>query len=73
MQEDENVAEHTQWFDRMSMDLLNIGMELEEEDKNLLLLCSLFESFDPLITILLYRKETLVYEKIVSMLRFNEQ
>ena len=64
---------YIQWFDRMSMDLLNIGVELEEEDKSLLLLCSLLESFDPLVTTLLYGKEMLVYEKIVLVLRFNEQ
>ena len=44
-----------------------------EEDKSLMLLCSLPESFDPLVMTLLYRKKTLMYEKIVSVLRTNEQ
>ena len=57
----------------MSMDLLNIGMEFEEKDKSLLLLCSLSESFDPLVTTILYGMETLVYEDIISVLRSNEQ
>ena len=57
----------------MSMDLLDIGIDLEEEDKSLLLLCSLSRSFDPLVIILLYGKETLVYEKVVSVLKSNEQ
>ena len=57
----------------MSIDLLNIGVDIEEKDKSLLLLCSLPESFDPLVTMLLYSKETMVYEKIVSVLRSNEQ
>ena len=73
MQEGEDVAGHIQRFDRMSMDLLNIGVDLEEEDKSLLLLCSLPGSFDPLVTTLLYGKETLVYEEIISVLRSNEQ
>ena len=55
------------------MDLLNIGVDLEEEDKSLLLLCSLLESFDLLVTTLLYGKEILVYEEIVSVLRSNKQ
>ena len=55
------------------MDLLNIRMDIEEEDKSLLLLYSLSESFDPLVMTLLYGKETLVYEKIVLVLRSNEQ
>ena len=57
----------------MSMDLLNIGVNIEEEDKSLLLLCSLPESFDLLVMTLLYGKETLVYEEIVSVLRSSQQ
>ena len=56
----------------MKMDLLNIGVEFEEEDKSLLLLYLLRRSFDPLVTILLYGKEMLVYEEIVSVLKSNE-
>ena len=54
------------------MDLLNIGVNLEEEDKSLLLLCLLLGSFDLLVTMLLYEKETLVYEEIISVLRSNK-
>ena len=56
----------------MSMNLLNIGMDIDEEDKSLLLLCSLSESFDPLVMTLLYGKETLVYKEIILVLRSNE-
>ena len=73
MAEGRDVAGHIQWFDRMSMDLLNIGMDIKEEDKSLMLLCSLPESFDPLVMTLLYGKKTLVYEEIVSVLRSNEK
>lgn len=55
------------------MDLLNISVELEEKDKSLLLLCSLSKSFVLLVTMLMYGKETLVYQKIMSVLRSNEQ
>ena len=55
------------------MYLLNIGMNIEEKDKSLLLLCSLPRSFDPFLMTLLYDKETLVYEEIISVLRSNEQ
>ena len=73
MVEGRDVAGHIQRFDQMSMNLLNIEVNIEEEDKSLLLLCSLSESFDPLVTMLLYGKETLVYEEIISVLRSNEQ
>ena len=56
----------------MSIDLLNIGMDIEEEDKSLLLLCSLPGSFDPLVTMLLYGKETLVYEEMILVVKSNE-
>ena len=72
MDEGEDVARHIQQFNRMSMDLLNIRVNIKEEDKSLLLLHSLPRSFDPLVMMLLYGKETLVYEEIVSVLRSNE-
>ena len=50
------------------MDLLNLDVAMEEEDKSLMLLCSLSRSYDLLVMTLLYRKEILVYEKIVSIL-----
>lgn len=46
---------------------------INKEDMVLLLLCYLPKSFDGLITILVYRKNTLVYEEIVSILISNEQ
>lgn len=48
-------------------------MELKEKDKSLLLLYSLLKSFDPLVSMLLYNKEILVYKEIVSVLRSNDQ
>ena len=39
----------------------------------MLLLCSLPQSFDPLVMTLLYGKETLHYKDIVSVLQPNEQ
>ena len=53
-------------------ELLNIEVKIKEEDKSLLLVCSLLSSYDPLVTTLLYGKETLKYEDMVSVLRSNE-
>ena len=57
----------------MCIDLLTFGMKMEKEDKFLLLLYLLSSSYDLLVTTLLYGKETLMYEDIVSVLRSNEQ
>ena len=56
----------------MCTDLLTLDVNMEEEDKSLLLLCPLPIFYDPLITTLLYGKETLIYEDIIFVLRSNE-
>ena len=56
----------------MCNELLNVGVKFEEEDKSLLLLCSLLPSFDALVTTLLHGKETLEYGDMVSVLWSNE-
>ena len=63
---------YIQWFDQLSTDLLNLSVVMEKENKSLILLCSLVGSFDLLVMTLLYKKEILVYEKIVSVLRTNK-
>ena len=70
--QESDVLGHIQKFDRMCNELLNIWVKMEEEDKSLLLLCSLPPSYDPLVMTLLYGKETLEYEDMVSVLRSNE-
>lgn len=55
----------------MSMDLLNLKVKMEKENKSLLLLCSLPGGFNSLVMILLYNKEILHYKEIVSVLRSN--
>ena len=52
--------------------LLNIEVKIEEEDRSILLLCSLPPSYDPLVMTLLYGTELLEYEDIVSVLCSNE-
>ena len=73
MQEGRNVVDHIQKFDQMCNELLSIGIKLGEEDRSLLLLCLLPPSLNSLVTTLLYIKETLEYEDMVSVLRSNEK
>ena len=54
MREGGDVLGYIQKFDQMCNELLNIGVKMEEEDKSLLLLCSLPSSYDPLVMMLLY-------------------
>ena len=73
IQEGGDVLGHIQRFDQICNELLNVRVKMEEKDRSLLLLCSLPPSYDPLVTTLLYGKETLEYEDMVSVLHSNEQ
>ena len=53
--------------------MVNLNVKISEEDMTFLLLCSLPASYDRLIITLLYRKETLNYEKVIGVLRSNDQ
>ena len=57
----------------MCSEVMSLDVKIEEEDRALLLLCSLLGSYDGLITSLVYEKETLNYEEGVGVLRSNEQ
>ena len=57
----------------MCSEVMSLDVKIKEEDRALLLLCSLPRSYDGLITTLVYKKKTLNYEEVVSVLRSNEQ
>jgi hypothetical protein len=51
---------------------LNFAVKIREEDKEILLLASLFPSYDHLVTTLLYGKETLAFEEVTGSLLSHE-
>ena len=57
----------------MCSKVMSLDVKIEEEDRALLLLCSLLGTYDGLITTLVYGKETLNYEEVISVLKSNEQ
>ena len=64
---------YIQKFNQVSSEVISLDVKIDEEDRALLLLCSLPDSYDGLITTLVYEKETLNYEEVVGVLRPNEQ
>ena len=54
-------------FNQILSDLLALEVKLEEEDKTLLLLSSLLQSYDHLATTIMHRKETLELEDVRQM------
>ena len=52
--------------------MMSLDVRIDEEDRALLLLCSLSVSYDGLITTLVYEKKILNFKEVVGVLRSNE-
>ena len=68
MKEGTAVLEHLKFFNKVISELLTVNVKIDEEDKALILLSSLPESYDHIITTMLYGKETLILEEVTSTL-----
>ena len=66
------ILEHLNFFKKVISGLLAVDVKIDEEDKTLILLSSLSESYDHNITTMLYGKETLILEEVMSTLLSNE-
>ena len=73
MPEGRDLVAHIQRFNQVYSEVMSLDVKIDEEDRALLLLCSLPGSCDGLITTIVYKKEILNYEEIVGVLRLNEQ
>ena len=73
MPEGRDFVAHIQRFNQVCSEVMSLDVKIDEEDRALLLLCSLPGSYDGLITTLVYGKKILNYEEIVGVLRSNEQ
>jgi len=72
MMEVKVVLEHPNFFNKVISELLAVDVKIDEEEKALILLSSLSESYDHIITIILYGKKTLILEEVMSTLLSNE-
>jgi len=72
MNEGITVLEHLNFFNKFISKLLTFDVKINEEDKGLILLSSLLESYDHIVTTMLYGKETLILEKVTSTFLSNE-
>lgn len=68
MQEGSDLVEHMNAYNQVVTDLEHIGVKILDEDKAILLLCSLPPSYEHLITTLTYDKETVELEEISAAL-----
>lgn len=63
---------HLNESNRILTELSTINVKIEQEDKALLLLNSLPTSFDHIITTLLFWKETLKFDEVITLWLLNE-
>jgi len=71
MNEGTTVLEHLNFFNEVISELLTIDVKIDEEDKTLILLSSLPESYDHIVTTMFYSKKNLIKE-VTSTLLSNE-
>jgi len=66
------VLEHLSFFNKIISELLAVNVKIDEEDKALILLSPLPQSYDHIVTTMLYGKDTLILEEVISNLLSNE-
>ena len=57
--------EHLNFFNKVISELLAVDVKIDEEDTVLILLSSLLESYNHIVTIMLYGKKTLILEEFM--------
>lgn len=68
MQKGVSIIDHINEFDRLIVDLMDMEVVLEDEDKATILLISLPNKYDDLVTTLVYGKETIRYDEVSAAL-----
>ena len=69
MGEGQKLQEHIDDFNKLCLDLENINIKYEDEDKALLLLHSLPKSYETLVDILKHGRDKLSLEDVVGALK----
>ena len=71
MKEESTMLEHVN-FNEIISELLAVDVKINEEEKTLIFFSSLLESYDHIVTTMLYCKETLILEEVTTALLSNE-
>jgi len=73
MQEGNDLAQHVNIFNQIITDIAQLDVKIEDEDRAIILLCSLPSSYEHIVTTLTYGKETIKVEEIVAALLAHYQ
>ncbi|CAA0831937.1 Probable prolyl 4-hydroxylase 11 [Striga hermonthica] len=68
-----DLGQHVNIFNQVVTDLASLKVKIEDEDKAMILLCSLPPSYEHMVTTLTYGKETIKTEEITSALLAHNQ
>ncbi|KAE8695213.1 Oxygen-dependent coproporphyrinogen-III oxidase [Hibiscus syriacus] len=71
MEDNHDLAQHVNVFNQIISDLAQLDVKIEDEDKAMILLCSLPPSYEYMLTTLTYGKETIKVEEITAALSVN--
>jgi len=66
------VLKYLNFFNKVMNELLVVDVKIDEENKALIFLSSLLQSYDHIITTMLYGKKTLILEDVTSTFLSNE-
>ena len=64
MREGDSLVEHLDAFNRIILDLENMGVKVEDEDEATILLSSLPEVYESFVDTLMYGRNTLTMEDV---------
>ncbi|KAL0440732.1 UNVERIFIED_CONTAM: Retrovirus-related Pol polyprotein from transposon TNT 1-94 [Sesamum radiatum] len=73
MQEGSDLGQHINVFNHIITDLARLDVSIENEDKAMILLCSLPFSYEHLMTTLTYGKEIIKVDEITAALLAHNQ
>nr|AAP53866.2 retrotransposon protein, putative, Ty1-copia subclass [Oryza sativa Japonica Group] len=68
VQEESDLRKHVDVFNQLVVDLSKLDVKLDDEDKAIILLCSLPLSYEHVVTTLTHGKDTVKTEEIISSL-----
>lgn len=72
MKEGVAIKDHLDEFNKLILDIENVNIDLEEEDRALIMLSSLPDSFEHFVDTLLYGRQTLTLKDVKSALESKD-
>ena len=72
MKEGVAIKDHLDEFNKLILDLENVNIDLEDEDRALILLSSLPDTFEHFVDTLLYGRQTLMLKDVKSALELKD-